>query len=308
MSGPTVPPIEWRHFLPRLASCHASSVPANPRGTKEKLVMDEDRLPRYERSGQGEPVLLLHGIGHRRQLWRPVVDRLLDRFELVSVDLPGFGESAPSAVSEPSPEWLAERIESLMDSLDLPSAHLVGNSLGAWIALELARRGRARSVTALMPAGLWRPGHGSDSLRHRLLFGYWNRWTRIPGAGRAARNPVLRTVALVGAFGRPWRVPADVAEADVSCFRGGDLRRTMRATYGRRLTGGRSIAVPVTVVLGTRDPLIRRRDLDMSLVPAGLRLTTLRGAGHVPTWDDPDAVAALVVSTAALAAAPRPGA
>src|SRR4051794_32216352 len=95
------------------------SLHADRRGTKERQVVDEDHLPRYARSGQGEePVLLLHGIGHRRQLWRPVVDRLLDRFELVTVDLPGFGESAPSAMAEPSPEWLADRIESLMDSLD----------------------------------------------------------------------------------------------------------------------------------------------------------------------------------------------
>jgi pimeloyl-ACP methyl ester carboxylesterase len=268
--------------------------------------MNEEPLPRYQRTGAGTPMVLLHGIGHRRQLWQPVVDRLSDRFDLVAVDLPGFGESAPSTSADPSPEWLAGRIESLMDSLGWPTAHLVGSSLGCWIALELARRGRARSVTALMPAGVWRPHHGSDSLRHRFLFGLWGLSVRIPGAALAVRNPIVRTIALAGLFSRPWRIPAGIAQGDAANLRDGDIRRTMRATLGRHFTGGQNIDVPLTIVLGTLDPLIRRRDLDLSQLPADLRLITMKGAGHVPTWGEPDAAAALIRATAAAVRHPSP--
>jgi pimeloyl-ACP methyl ester carboxylesterase len=267
---------------------------------EEATLETREVRARAWRAGRGRLLVFLHGAAGVPP-WNPFFDALAKHYDVLVPEHPGFGTT-------PSPAWLrnvgdmAMYYLDVLDNLKAERVHLVGNSLGGWIAFELARRGRARSVTALMPAGLWRPGRGSDGVRHRLLFGLWRLSTRIPGAGRAARNPALRTVALLGAFGRPWRVPADVAEADVANFRHGDLRRTMRATYGRRFTGGRGIDVPVTVVLGTRDPLIRRRDLDLSVVPAGLRLATLRGAGHVPTWDDPDAVAAFIASTAALPA------
>jgi pimeloyl-ACP methyl ester carboxylesterase len=260
--------------------------------------MTEEPLPRYQRSGAGAPMVLLHGIGHRRQMWQPVVDRLHDGFDMVGVDLPGFGESAASASADPSPEWLADRVAALMDSLGWPTAHLIGNSLGCWVSLGLARRGRARSVTVLMPAGLWQPHHGSDSLRHRVLFGLWRLSVRIAGVGIAVRSPIVRTIGFVGLFGRPWRIPPEVAQADAANLRDGGISRTMFPTLGRSFTGGQDIDVPVTVVLGARDPLIRRRDLDLSQLPAGVRLTVLKGAGHVPTWDDPDAVTSLIDTTA----------
>jgi pimeloyl-ACP methyl ester carboxylesterase len=256
---------------------------------------------RYGREGSGPATVLIHGLGHRRQMWRPVVDLLADRFDMVAVDLPGFGESPACPLDEePTPAWMADRVEATMDDLGWPTAHLVGNSLGGWVTLELARRGRARSVCALMPAGLWKPGRGSDSLRHRLLFGLWTNGVRLPGADTAIRNRVIRTIALAGLFGRPWRVPPDVASADAANLRDSDFARTMAATYGERFTGGHDIDVPVTVVFGGRDPLIRRRHTDLAQVPSTTRILHAPGLGHVPTWDDPSWVAATIAAAPTL--------
>jgi pimeloyl-ACP methyl ester carboxylesterase len=131
------------------------------------------------------------------------------------------------------------------------------------------------------------------------VFALWNGMAHLPGAPRAIRNPAVRTVALFGAFERPWRVPAEVASGDVANLRRSDVPRAQRAVADRQFTGGRAISVPVTIALATRDPLIRRRDLTLSELPPHTRLSTLRGTGHVPTWDDPDAVAALIVETSA---------
>jgi len=250
------------------------------------------------RAGSGAPMLLLHGAGHRRQMWQPIIERLSGPFDVLAVDLPGFGESAalPSG-QPPTPSRLADTLESVMNEAGWTTAHLVGNSLGGWLALELGARGRARSVTALMPAGLWRPGHGSDSRRHRALFAWWQALANLPGAPAAVRNPVLRTVALAGAFGRPWRIPPAIATGDVRNLRSSDMAGTMRALGGTRFTDGRGITVPLTVVLGSRDPLIRRRDLDLAQLPPHARVITLRGIGHVPTWDDPDAIASTITET-----------
>src|SRR5687767_8665341 len=109
-----------------------------------------------ERKGQGEPLLLLHGIGGELCIWEPVLEALARRADVIAVDLPGFGRSPalPEGVV-PTPGALAAAIARLLDELAIDSAHLVGNSLGGWVALELAAISRARSVTALCPAGLW---------------------------------------------------------------------------------------------------------------------------------------------------------
>jgi len=255
---------------------------------------------RYVRVGGGEPLLLVHGIGHRRQMWDPIVARLRDSFDIVVVDLPGFGESPSLQTGEhPTALHIADLLESVMNDIGWDTAQVAGNSLGGWLALELAVRRRARSVTALMPAGLWRPGHDSESRKHRLLFAWWQALANVPGSPTATRNSFVRTLALAGAFGRPWKIPPEIASGDVVNLRSSDMSRTMRALAGTRLHDGRSITVPVTVLLGTRDPLIRRRDLDMAQLPPQARIATLTGVGHVPTWDDPDAVASIIAQTAA---------
>src|SRR3712207_3056276 len=112
----------------------------------------------YTRVGEGEPLLLLHGIGSHGAVWDPVVPHLAREREVLALDLPGFGGSAPlpDARSHPARE-LAQAVAAFLDRRDLERAHLAGNSLGGWVALELARLGRARSVTALSPAGFWTP-------------------------------------------------------------------------------------------------------------------------------------------------------
>src|SRR5205807_4889455 len=95
----------------------------------------------YEATGSGEPILLLHGLGGRRRVWYQVAPILARRHRVIAVDLPGFGESPPFADPDaPVIPAQADAIERLLDELGIGSAHIVGNSLGGWLALELARR------------------------------------------------------------------------------------------------------------------------------------------------------------------------
>src|SRR5262245_65831208 len=95
--------------------------------------------PAYTQSGTGAPLVLLHGIGSSRQAWGPVVPPLTAHFTVIAVDLPGFGDSPPlPARTESSPAALAAAVARLLDQLGVSSPHLAGNSLGGWVALELA--------------------------------------------------------------------------------------------------------------------------------------------------------------------------
>src|ERR1700710_103282 len=110
-----------------------------------------------ERHGSGEPLVLIHGVTHRRQAWYPVLDLLTPHREVVLVDLPGHGES-PALITDGRPveDVLRETFKQFLDEQGLERPHVAGNSLGGRIALEAGVHGHARSVTALSPAGFWR--------------------------------------------------------------------------------------------------------------------------------------------------------
>ncbi|MCW2967797.1 MAG: alpha/beta fold hydrolase, partial [Solirubrobacteraceae bacterium] len=91
----------------------------------------------YDRSGEGSPLLLLHPLGADRRVWDPVLGELAARCDVVVPDLPGFGASPPlDAVATPAA--LAGALAAFLGELGVSRPHVVGNSLGGWVALELA--------------------------------------------------------------------------------------------------------------------------------------------------------------------------
>ena len=109
--------------------------------------------------GGRDPLLLVHGFAATGRVWEPVAEDLEDSFEVLAPTLLGHFEAEPFPPGVAAGiDALADWLERELDAVGWDSAHIVGNSLGGWLALELAKRGRARSVVALAPAGGWRPG------------------------------------------------------------------------------------------------------------------------------------------------------
>jgi pimeloyl-ACP methyl ester carboxylesterase len=119
------------------------------------------------RAGAGEPLVCLHGFMETWRSWELVLPALQRRFEVLAPTLPGHA-GGPPIDGEVSHELFADAIERAMDAAGFGVAHLVGNSLGGFVALRLAARGRARSVVALAPAGGW--ASGDESPREVLEF------------------------------------------------------------------------------------------------------------------------------------------
>ena len=109
------------------------------------------------RSGNGSPLVLLHGFTDTWRTWdlvRPTLERAHDVF---APTLPGH--AGGPALPEPlTVTTLVDALEAMLDDAGVETAHVVGNSLGGYLALRLAERGRARSVVALAPAGGWAAG------------------------------------------------------------------------------------------------------------------------------------------------------
>ena len=112
----------------------------------------------YTRRGSGTPLVLLHGIGHRREAWDPILDQLAEHFDVIAPDLSGFGQSPAFAGEVPyTMENACDHLADQFTEWGITKPHVVGNSLGGAIALELGSRGLVSSVTALSPAGFF--GH-----------------------------------------------------------------------------------------------------------------------------------------------------
>ena len=110
----------------------------------------------FERSGTGDPVVPLHGLGANRSVWRETVPALSKTRDVIAVDLLGFGES-PRPDGPLGVAAMSDAVIGLLDRLDLGSVDLVGNSLGGWLAMFLALEhpDRVRKLVAVGPAFLF---------------------------------------------------------------------------------------------------------------------------------------------------------
>ena len=119
------------------------------------------------RGGSGSPLVCLHGFTDTWRTWELVLPELERHHDVLAPTLVGHA-GGPSLEGEPDHAQLADAVERAMDDAGFDSAHLVGNSLGGYVALQVAARGRARSVVAFAPAGGW--AEGDDSYKETLGF------------------------------------------------------------------------------------------------------------------------------------------
>jgi pimeloyl-ACP methyl ester carboxylesterase len=251
-----------------------------------------------ERRGSGPPLVLLHPLGADRHVWDPVLDRLARERDVIAIDLPGFGASASLALDDgqaPTPERLALAVRRFVETeLDLDGApwHVAGNSLGGWVALALALDGAVASVSAIAPAGLWaRPLGPKPSVARRAAR------LAAPIVGLASRSARLRGLILAGSVGHPERVPPAAAARLVRAYaHGPDFPAVNAAMRAGHFTELAEIEVPVTLAWPQLDRLVARP----RMLPPHVRNVTLTDCGHIPTWDDPEAVATVLLEGSAV--------
>jgi pimeloyl-ACP methyl ester carboxylesterase len=252
----------------------------------------------YDRFGSGPPLVLLHGVGHRRQAWTPVLDRLTAHREVICVDFPGFGESPPL------PPQLSYDVETIIpmladffDRLGLDRPHVAGNSMGGYVSLVLAQQGLVRSATALSPAGLWTPIVRRWALTMVRSVHRTARHLPPKLAAKLAQTALGRTLMTGVIFARPSLLaPRQVLEDMHALITAVGFLPAVAAGEGLLFTGGIP-DIPVTVAWGARDLIVfrPRAKLVKGLIPQA-RLLRLPGCGHVPMSDDPALVAHVLLT------------
>jgi pimeloyl-ACP methyl ester carboxylesterase len=252
----------------------------------------------YTRRGSGTPLVLLHGIGHRREAWDPVLDQLAEHFDVIAPDLSGFGQSPAFAGEVPySMENASDHLADQFAAWGVSKPHVVGNSLGGAIALELASRGLVSSVTALSPAGFFGPVSRFQALIPLFL---------LRMSALLTPKPILRFLAgkewgrrLIGwiLYTHPERHDADETYGDALALKHATaFERTAMA--GIHYSFDRQVPVPTTIAWGTKDrilPYSQSKTARQRLPQA--RHVDLPGCGHVPMADDPELIVRIIEQT-----------
>jgi pimeloyl-ACP methyl ester carboxylesterase len=264
--------------------------------------MPEISAARY-RAGEGEPLVLVHGFTATWQCWRPVIADLVPRFEVIAPTLTGHdgGPPVPPEGGSSSIAEAADHFEGILDDLGVDDAHFAGNSMGGALALELAKRGRARSVVAISPGGGWSPDDTAETRRIVRFFARMQRMSKasLPYLDRVMSRPGTRRAALRDVMTRGDQVPRDEAaqlvRSSVRCNVVDEVFETLRAGRGH-LTDLDQVKVPTLVTWGTRDkvlPLARNARRFRIEIP-GVEYREHPGIGHTPMWDDPHLIASTI--------------
>jgi pimeloyl-ACP methyl ester carboxylesterase len=251
--------------------------------------------------GSGEPLVLFHGVMGSERHWRHVAPLLAPGYDVIAVTALGH-RGGPVPVERPVTfAVLVDEAERQLDGLGIDRAHLAGNSLGGWMALELARRGRARSVCALSPAGMWDPVAGPTRSRVRLLreAAAMSRLTRpvlpVLLLSPAMRRFGLRHVALNGDRLAPAYI-LELTDDLLGCRVAEDFFATRDS-----LPAVDSLPCPITLAWSEFDRIFPEHEtgaIARQRLP-GARYVVLDHVGHVPMFDDPALVARVIAETAA---------
>jgi pimeloyl-ACP methyl ester carboxylesterase len=251
--------------------------------------------------GVGQPLVLLHGVTGSANIWRRVMPLLAPFRDVIAPTAIGHRGGPRRAEETLRIRHVVDDTERCLDRLGLDRVHLAGNSMGGWVALELARRGRALSVCALSPAGAWTPEDRS----------------RASNTLRSAVQATRRAKALIpwlafSALFRRWALRDNAVHGDLvtreelldiigdllACEACDDLLATTEELLPLQ------VSCPITLAWSGEDRIfppavngLRAR----ALLPEA-RFELLQGVGHVPMLDDPQLTADIILRCSATSA------
>lgn len=261
----------------------------------------------HTRQGSGEPVVLLHGIGHRKEAYDPVVAQLAEKYEVFAVDMPGFGASPPlPAGTSYSTENVIAALADNFAQWGIVKPHVVGNSLGGAMALFLGQEGFARSVTALSPAGYFRPWSLLQAAVPLLSLKI-GAYLPAPLLKLNFATPFGRLFAGWSLYRNPGKISEDRYYLDALAMKRSRAFWPMffrciplGFTTPPAITG--SAKVPTTIAWGSKDLMLNPSQTKLAAKKlAGVNFVTLTDCGHVPMSDSPEQVLAAIDTTIAKA-------
>ena len=252
--------------------------------------------------GSGEPVLLLHPFLMSQVAWQTVAEHLADtgHYEVFAPTMAGHNGGPYSGTWFLSSSVLADHVERQLDELGWNTAHIVGNSLGGWVAFELESRGRARTVTAIAPAGGWTRW---SPIKFEVVFkfaGGMPVWVlaRLLGP-RLLRLPFSRRLGTLPISGSPDGISERelIAVVDDLAHCPAYFQLLVKALLLPGLVDLAQTAVPTRLVLCEKDRVVPPRRFSghfTTHLPDDTTVITLDGLGHIPMFEAPGRITEVI--------------
>ena len=259
------------------------------------MITVETTLPYPEvyEGGSGETLVLVHGFTETWRVWIPILKLLEPHYRIIAPTLPGH--IGGLTLNEPaSPKAIFDLLEKQLRERGITHAHFVGQSLGGWAALEMARRGIARSAMGLSPAGGFRDGHVTAEFKKKSRMILKVLPYVIPLVLQLARFPRLRKIILSGDMQNGDRAPyAVVKDRFTRIQQMTIIEEFLNADLSPMKPLPADNKVPLRVVWCEKDTTLKFEECGQPLLDAlGLKTHgVLRDCGHNPMFDDPEGVA-----------------
>ena len=249
--------------------------------------------------GSGEPLVFIHGMGSAATAWKPIIKSLNNHFQSITIDLPGHGNSAYLSNQSMEPSDLARLIHQNLMDMNIGKYHLIGNSLGGWISLEMAAEfpQNVKSVIGLAPAGLWLTPFNSrypGEVALKVVAGGVNKlapsllnYTWAKQIGFESISPRWKEL--------DYEVCLDATNA---MAKSQGYFPAWDALLGKRFDKKISNNIPVTIIFGDTDRTLPEKTCqEKSLAPAHAKWVVLPSTGHAPMWDSTEEVLAEIYNT-----------
>ena len=251
------------------------------------------------RFGNGQPLLLIHGLGGSWRSWIQVLDRLSAHREVIAIDLPGHGKT-PRLKGATTIATLADSVTDFIQRNGLSGIDAVGSSMGGRLVLELARRGNVLgSVVSLDPGGFWQgweshfffvTGYASIRVIRGLQF-------MMP---TLTANPITRSILLAQFSARPWEISPHLALTELRSYATSPVYNELlyNLAYGEEQQGAErgSLIKPLVIGWGRQDRICfpSQSKKALQLFPDA-HLYWFNKCGHFPHWDKPAETASLIL-------------
>jgi pimeloyl-ACP methyl ester carboxylesterase len=254
----------------------------------------------HTRTGQGKPLLLVHGLGGTCDSWKPISPALAQAREVIALDLPGHGQTREE-IDSGTFDGLSRSLDEWLQREGLVGVDMAGSSMGARLVLEMARRGRAGAVVALNPGGFW---HGWERTFFRTTIAASIRLVRAvrPALPVVSKNFAARTALMAQLSAKPWALDPELVTQELTSFAN---TRTFNALVKDLATGAMQrgtldTSAPVVVGWGRKDRLCLPRQAARAI--AAFPHATLHwfgGSGHFPMWDQPQETVRVILDATA---------
>ena len=270
------------------------------------LKVSETVNLRYQKSGNGPPLILLHTIRTQIEYFRGLVPLLAEKFTVYAVDMPGHGFSSVDTTQQYDEPYLRSGIVDFLKSLDLHEVTMVGESIGAVVALTVASEipGRIKAIYASNPYD-YETRYGDGIRRGNWFANLIIGSLQIPiigVVGAAMANASIVGKIMAGGYADPSKMPADLIAIFVKSGRNPDFHYAERKVLAGWRSWSRArerysrVQAPVTLIYGDKDwSRISERARTKELLK-NARIFTLKNSGHFSSVENPQAVADIILS------------